>query len=149
MKIPNRPVQPLSFLTFWVFITEKLGDSHGSINPNTKTAQQLFSNFDDQQGILKDIITRSYADNKCRHIKDHIDINLVLDILGAKAFELKMKQSDDLLDIELLEEICWLICQHHAHFVKMPELRTVTANTSLATVRSLSTIKIRLANNKP
>ena len=154
MKILNPPIQSLSFLEFWVQITELLGDSHGSINPKTKTTQQLFSNFDDQLGLLKEVIVNSYAANKCRHVKDQIDINLVLDVLGVTAFELKLKHADDLLDIELLEEICWLICEHYLHFVETPkalelsETTDINAETITAKVLSLPKTKIRMANSK-
>lgn len=153
MKTHNPRMSGLSFLEFWSSITEKLGDSHGSIDPKTKTTQQLFSNFDDQLGLLKEVVIDSYRANKCHHVKDQIDVNLVLDILGIKAFELKLKQADDLLDIELLEEICWLICQHYMHLVKMPKAAGVSnnikaCNETTAQVLSLPKTKIRIANSK-
>lgn len=154
MKSNNLPSQTPSFLNFWILITEHLGDAHGVIDPKTKTTQALFSNFDDQLGLLKNIILESYALNKCHHIKSPINVNIVLDILGDKAFELHLKQADDLLDIELLEEICWLICQHFSHLIEIPtfnrnsgigdsELRDTSAD-----IISLPKAKIRIANSK-
>lgn len=154
MKPSYKTEHPVPFLTFWCLITKNLGDAHGSIDPNIKTSQQLFSTFDDQLGLLKDVVIDSYSKNKCHHIKSNIDVNIVLDTLGAKAFELTLKQADDLLDIELLEEICWLICQHYGHLILMPEFNDVEnehkASTTLskATIFSLQKTKTRLANNK-
>jgi hypothetical protein len=154
MKSSHLPLQTLSFLEFWVLITEHLGDSHGVIDPKTKTTQALFSNFDDQLGLLKSVVSDSYTLNKCHHIKSPINVNYVLDILGNKAFELQMKQADDLLDIELLEEICWLICQHYAHLIEFPEFnredesRASDPNATSAAIISLPKTKIRIANSK-
>lgn len=154
MKSSQQPTQTVSFLKFWHLITDNLGDSHGSIDPQTKTTQQLFSTFDDQLGLLKEIIIDSYSLNKCHHIKSHIDVNSVLDILGKKAFELHVKQADDLLDIELLEEICWLICQHYRQSISMPVFVKKEHDEQLAKTRdkakvfSLSKTKVRIANSK-
>ena len=150
MKTSSQLSQSVSFLKFWFFVTEQLGDSHGSIDPNLKTAQAFFSHFSDQQGLLKEIIIASYSLNKCRHLKDSIDVNLVLDLLGQKAFELKIMHADDLLDIELLEEIGWLISQHFAQFIDIPTLNNSTdkCDNTASPIISLPRAKIRRANRQ-
>jgi hypothetical protein len=154
MKSDHLPLQTVPFLDFWVSITEHLGDAHGVIDPKTKTTQALFSSFDDQLGLLKNVILESYALNKCHHIKSPLNVNTVLDILGSKAFELHLKQADDLLDIELLEEICWLICQHFSHLIEIPvfnrrrEMDESNLGNTSANIISLPKTKIRIANSK-
>lgn len=150
MKTPKSHSQSVSFLDFWCLITDNLGDAYSSIDPQTKTAQQLFSDFNDQLGLLKQVISDSYTLNKCHHLHSHIDINSVLDILGTKAFDLQVKQADDLLDMELLEEVCWLVCQHFGQLIVMPKIKN--SNQKLgpteAKVYSLIKTKTRIANNK-
>lgn len=140
-----------NFLDFWVFITDQLGDTYGLVNPKVKTKKELFNEFDDQHGLLKEVLLQCYRLNKCHHIKSPIDINLVLDVLGEKAFELQLKQADDLLDIELLEEICWLISQHYSTYISTPTFSKDESKDealSSSVVISLPKTKIKIANSK-
>ena len=76
-----------------------------------KYIHQFIDASSDHFPYLRDAITLSYKRSQCHHLGANIDLIAVLDILGETAFNLQGKQSDDLLDIELLEEIAWYISE--------------------------------------
>jgi len=137
----------INFIQFWGFIASELGDSQCRLNARANRLQELFSSSSDHRPFLKDVIEKSYRRSKCKHLKDHIDLNIVLDVLGETAYLLKGAQADDLLDIELLEEICWLACQRYPNHIDIPEAANSEEHDK-ATVVSLPNVKIRIANNQ-
>jgi len=144
----------LSFIVFWQFIASEIGSSRLKINEKADSIKSLIDDSSDPKEYLKNIILQSYKRNKCNHLRDTIDLNSILDILGETAFELQGQQADDLLDIELLEEIAWLLCERYQHVLNLPENELQNAGSSKeadskrngARVISLSKTKIIKSN---
>jgi hypothetical protein len=67
------------------------------------------------------LIQQSYKRCHCYHLKARFDVNVALDILGETSYTLQGNKEDDLMDIELLEEIAWLINQHYGQAIEMPD----------------------------
>ncbi len=141
--------EKIKFIEFWRFIADELGDSQCLLNPRANHLKNLFASESSHQNFLKDVISQSYARCRCRHLKDTLSVNIVLDILGETADSMRGEMADDLLDIELLEEICWLICQRYPMHIEIPKLTPLDQGTpEPATIISMPNIKIRIANNK-
>lgn len=111
----------LSFIVFWRFIASEIGSSRLKINEKADSIKNLIDDTSDPKEYLKNIIMQSYKRSKCNHLRDTVDLNSILDVLGETAFELQGQQADDLLDIELLEEIAWLLCERYQHALNLPE----------------------------
>jgi len=153
MKPPKSPnITPVSFLGFWQFIAKELGNSRLKVNVNANAIHDFLITNGEQKAYLRDAIKQSYKHNQCHHLGSPISITSVLDILGEAAYELHANRQDDLFDIELLEEIAWLISQRYAdHF----EIETLSGTAKPPTningdassnVVSLPKAKIRRAN---
>lgn len=147
--------ETIKFVEFWRFIAQELGDSQCRLNPKANRIKDLMASNSDHRSFLKDVIAQSYARCGCHHLKDSLDINVVLDVLGETAFSLQGENADDLLDIELLEEICWLTCQQYSRHIEMPQLppdfeesNKHKKRAQLAPVVSLPNVKIRIANTQ-
>ena len=113
---------------------------------------------------MRKLIHQSYKRCHCYHLNARFDVNIALDVLGETSFQLKGNKEDDLLDIELLEEIAWLISQRYGYRVNMPESLLVNASEASddhtsdvesepqakakTPIISLSKRKIRIANRK-
>ena len=87
-----------------------MGSSHLRINVNAKSIHDFIS---PDSSFLRDIVRNSYSRSRCYNLNSTLDLNVVLDILGEHAYTLKGDLSDDLLDIELLEEIAWHIGERY------------------------------------
>ncbi len=162
IKAQNRDF--LSFSEFWQTIANELGNSRIKINPQAESIKQFLRADSDHKEFLRRLIHQSYKRCHCYHLNARFDVNIALDVLGETSFNLKGNKEDDLLDIELLEEIAWLISQHYEHRVNMPE--SLLINTSEASdehssmtasengsigktpIISLSKRKIRIANRR-
>jgi hypothetical protein len=114
------------------------------------------------------LIQQSYKRCRCYHLNARFDVNVALDILGETSYTLQGNKEDDLMDIELLEEIAWLINQHYGQAIEMPDsmlayehsegrgeerdLCQLSSNklgsSKAGPVISLSKLKIRRANRK-
>jgi len=137
---------PLSFMDFWLLIAYQLGNSHIKLNPHAKTIADFINPSSDAKDHLKSAIKESYKRSRCKHLKDQISINIVLDILGETAYNLQHDKRDDLFDIELLEEIAWHISDRYKHHLQL-NVPTPQKNKKAKLV-SLPDYKIRLANTK-
>ena len=113
----------------------------------------------DHKDFLRVLIRQSYKRCRCYHLNARFDVNIALDILGETSYKLQGTRQDDLMDIELLEEIAWLINQHYSHAIEMPEsmLAQQASNvgelngpisSEVGAIFSMSKIKTRRANQK-
>jgi len=134
----------LSFIGFWQLVASELGSSRLKINDKTNSIQHLVDCNSDPKDYLKKAIQQSYKRSNCHHLRDTVDLNAVLDVLGETAYTLQNQHADDLLDIELLEEIAWLISERYPNHLAItpPVLREEP------TVISLSKTKIIKANSR-
>ncbi|MBX2849720.1 MAG: hypothetical protein KTR16_15460 [Acidiferrobacterales bacterium] len=123
-----------------------MGSSHLHINVNAKSIHEFVS--PDSQ-FLREIVRNSYSRSRCYNLNSILDINVVLDILGEQAYGLKGDVSDDLLDIELLEEIAWHIGERYRHCLNIPKPPIKRANKRYRNnVIDFPSRKIRQANAK-
>jgi hypothetical protein len=133
------------FADFWQLIASELGSSRLKINSTAQSISTFIDSSGDQKDYLRDVIKQSYKRSQCYHLRDAIDLEAVLDILGETAYALQGQHADDLMDIELLEEIAWLIGERFWVNVQPP--KTPVAPKA-ARVVNLSDSKIRRANAK-
>ncbi len=161
VKIKAQAHDFLSFSEFWQTIADELGNSRIKINTEATSIKQFLRADSDHKEFMRTLIHQSYKRCHCYHLNARFDVNVALDVLGETSFSLKGNKEDDLLDIELLEEIAWLISQRYEHKVKMPESLLIDINEDQASVASnknqarlrtaiisMSKRKIRLANQK-
>lgn len=142
-----------SFIDFWRIIARELGSSRLKINKNASSISKLLDRNSDHKEYLRQAIQQSYKGSRCNHLRDPINLECVLDILGEIAFQLQGARADDLMDIELLEEIAWLIGERFAPALPVEQIdqqrspnRPQSAGKSKAQVVSLDKAKIRRAN---
>ncbi len=102
------------FKAFWTFIASELGSSQLSLNDSATRLDELFLTSSSHTKFLKDLIKGSLK-NPGGNLDQSIDMHQLLDSLGATAYSLRAEENDDLFDIELLEEIAWLISTHYSH----------------------------------
>lgn len=140
----------LRFVDFWLSVAQELGSSRLDINHEAHSIKSIFAANSDHRDYLREVVRQSYLRSQCKKLSDAIDLHTVLDILGETAFELKGQQADDLMDIELLEEIAWVISQRYAHHIVIQaDPDTSHAPTKpAARLISLSKIKTRRANRR-
>lgn len=105
-----RPAAPVSFADFWVLVSIELSHARLHLNRDAKSLEQFISKRSDVRIYLHESVKESYKKSACQHLRSPISFEAVLDILGEKAFQLQRGNAGDLFDIELLEEIAWLIC---------------------------------------
>lgn len=142
----NKPNYPkVSFFEFWLFIARELGDSHLTVNPKAGDIHGLLAADSDTKDFLRKAIKKSYKQSKCNYLEAPVNIEVVLDVLGETAYALRDNQRDDLFDIELLEEIGWLISQRYGHYLELDEEPKKEADGH---VISFPNYKIRQANTR-
>ena len=132
----------ISFFEFWSSIAERLGNARLRINIDATSINDFFDASGDPKNYLIKLVKTSYKRSKCHHLRDLVNLNHVLDILGETASELKEKQQDDLYDIEFLEEIALLISEQYSYCFK-----TTKAKQTNGKIQSLVKYKIRLNNS--
>lgn len=146
---------PVSFISFWQFIAKELGNSRLKVNTAADSIHDFIVTGGEQKAYLRDAIKHSYKTNQCHHLGSNICLTSVLDILGEAAYQLQSNKQDDLFDIELLEEIAWLISQRfadhfetkkNAHAMNSAKLSNKTNRALSNNVTSLPKAKIRRAN---
>ena len=153
LQINNTKSKNLGFKDFWQNIAFELGNARLKINPHAESIRFFLEADSDHKDFLKRLIHLSYKRCQCYHLNASFDVNVVLDVLGETCFHLQGSKEDDLLDIELLEEVAWLITQHYYDHIKMPKsmlsTETVTENAlPSGSILSMSHAKIRKANLK-
>ena len=139
-------IPSVSFVEFWRFIAKSLGDSRLRIRKQAHSIESFFAPNSDHREFLRDVIITSYFESGCRGLDDDVDMNVVLDVMGEAAYELQGRNKDDLLDIELLEEIAYLIQQKYSYLIdiQIPSDRFASSSEVVSFVDS----KIRRANTQ-
>jgi len=151
------------FSEFWQTIASGLGNSRVKINRKAESIKNFLDPESDHKDFIRILIQQSYKRCCCYHLNARFDVNVALDMLGETSYTLQGNKEDDLMDIELLEEIAWLINQHYGQAIQMPdsmlsdnhsgakcqEKESCQLSSSKAgPVISLSKLKIRRANRK-
>jgi len=97
---------------------------------------------------LKQLVLNSLANNSGK-LTQAINLTDLLDDLGETAYRLRKSSTDDLFDIELLEEIAWHISERFLYLVNMPTTcADKDANLNTTSVVSLAKFKITRANRR-
>lgn len=99
-------------------VASELGQARLHLNANASSLNTLILERSDVRTYLHRAIKSSYRASHCQNLASPISLEAVLDILGETAFQLQRDRSGDLFDIELLEEIAWLICDRFAGHVR-------------------------------
>ena len=107
------------FLEFWLLVANELGTSRLHIDAEAKSIKSFVHRNSDAPQYLHEAIRKSYKLSACQHLSSPICLESVLDILGETAYALQGEQADDLLDIELLEEIVWIISNRYAEQISI------------------------------
>lgn len=134
---------PIEFIQFWSYIASQLGSSRLKINPKAHNIHNLFDADNDSKDFIKQAIIESYKRSQCNNLSNQISVDIVLDILGEIAYELRNNHLDDLFDMELLEEIAWHINDRYRQHL---DLATQQQDGPTGIVVSFPQYKIRIAN---
>lgn len=158
LQIKEIPSRTVGFSEFWHAIASELGSSRLKVNLGAESIKYFLDAESDHKDFLRKIIHQSYKRCRCYHLKARFDVNIALDVLGETSYKLQGTKEDDLLDIELLEEIAWLVSQHYGHLIKMPDSILMSDNRVTNTTKketnkeyqvvSLSKLKIQRANQR-
>lgn len=137
------------FIEFWLHVASELGTSRLHINKSAKSIKNVIHPNSDAPTYLHDAIKKSYKFSQCQHLTSPINLESVLDILGETAYVLQGEQADDLLDIELLEEIAWVIGSRYAEHIKtsLNANQPKDSDSSQCQIVSFPNYKIRKANS--
>ena len=141
------------FVEFWLHVASELGTSRLHINRRAKSIKDLIHRNSDAPTYLHDAIRKTYKASKCQSLNSPICLESVLDILGETAYILQGEQADDLLDIELLEEIVWVICNQYVNQISCllnsggEYHQTSKAEQPQCKIVSFPNYKIRKANS--
>ncbi|MFT6408549.1 MAG: hypothetical protein ACJAQ6_001969 [Arenicella sp.] len=154
----------VGFTEFWQTISSELGNSRFKINTKAESIKYFLAAESDHKDFFRVLIRQTYKRCHCYHLNARFDVNVALDVLGETSYTLQGTKEDDLMDIELLEEIAWLINQHYGYAIKMPKSMLAdhpnsasdnsTSNSNnvnrgkTGPVFSMSKLKIRRANQK-
>ena len=138
------------FDAFWRRVGEDLGNSRIRIFDSAKTIHEFVDKDSDCKSYLLELIKKSYKLSKCKHLGSPLALDLVLDLLGETAYQLQGDQTDDLFDIELLEEIAWHISSRYTAQISSIMKISVqgSSNTAQGQVVSFPNYKIRRSNSK-
>lgn len=118
MKTPDPSKAPsIAFNSFWRMISRELGDARLMLNPNAKQISAFIHGNSDIQSYLHDTIRKSFKLSRCQNLSSPICFTSVFDLLGEAAYTLQQRDNCDLFDIELLEEVAWLISDRYARQV--------------------------------
>jgi hypothetical protein len=113
----DKRTRDVSFIDFWQLVASELGDARLLLNKNAKNIESLINTNSDVRAYLHRAIKKSYKLSHCENLNSPISLEHVLDTLGETAYRLQQEKYGDLFDIELLEEIAWLICDRYANQV--------------------------------
>ena len=120
---------PLSFLDFWCLISSEVGNHRLEVRAEAKQIGELFPSNSVHPDHLKTIIVGSLP-HKHLDLDQPINLTRLLDALGEAAWALRQTASDDLFDIELLEEIAWHISTRFPHLIEMPAVKAREARAT-------------------
>ncbi len=138
----------LRFLDFWSVISDEIGDHRLEINSSARCADELFPKTSVHPEHLKNLVLGSLK-KQHDHLDQAIDLTNLLDELGRSAWELRQNGSDDLFDIELLEEIAWHIGTRYPYLIEMPRIDvrySAPTNTRLKTAPKTQILSISTFN---
>lgn len=142
-------VGAVSFVNFWRFIAKSLGDSRLRIRNEADSIETLLASNSDHREFLREVIITSYFESNCCSIDDLIDMNTTLDVMGEAAYQLQGRNKDDLMDIELLEEIAYLIQQQYFYLIDVAKpIDNDRRDGLFGAIVTFSNRKIRRANTK-
>ena len=139
----------VSFRRFWLCVAQELGSAWLRLDPKARRLQEFIASSYDPKEYLRDIITQSYKRSHCCGLDSDINLDALLDILGETAYGLRGQKRDDLFDIELLEEIGWLIGDRYRHMLPVQHGDVPDqprSENSSAPVVSFPDFRIRKAN---
>jgi len=163
LQIKEIDGKTLGFSDFWQTVACELGSSRLKINHKATSIKFFLDAESDHKDFLRSLIHLSYKRCHCYHLNARFDVNIALDILGETCFKLQGIKEDDLLDIELLEEIAWLINQNYGNRIRMPESmlpakrsaylepeeqQSTNRQKARSPIVSISHVKIRKANQQ-
>lgn len=140
-QLHRKPPKP-SFIEAWCFLSDNIGSSRLPINRKANDIHQFIIAQDDQLGFMKQVIRDCYQSCKCNHLQSPVNIETILDVLGETAYQLTQQDKDDLVIIELLEEIGWLLVEAYGQHLK----HTQQTQNTWAEIISLPDHKMRRAN---
>jgi hypothetical protein len=104
----------VGFRSFWLQVASELGEARLHLDGSAHNLDDFIMDDSDVRIYLHKAIRATYRDSHCQHLDSPISLECVLDTLGETAYKLQNEQVGDLFDIELLEEIAWLICDRYA-----------------------------------
>ena len=147
-------VNAVGFKAFWLSVSMELGQARLHLDEAAQCLDGFIQEHSDVRTYLHRAIKRTYRESRCQNLDSPISIECVLDTLGEAAYELQTENSGDLFDIELLEEIAWLICDRYADQVTELVARCkawqcpdkATSESTPAQIISFPDYKIRRAN---
>jgi len=109
-------VQCPSFGDFWGTVCDQIGDHRISINSSAESKQDLLDAESLHPEFVKELVYACFE--RSQKSKNHrVDFCALLDHMGSLAYCMRESYSDDLLDIELLEEIAWVINTHFPYCI--------------------------------
>ncbi len=120
LEIEDINGKTLGFSDFWQSIASGLGNSRLIVDTQAESIKYFLDAESDHATLLRGVIQQSYKRCHCYHLKARFDVNVALDVLGETSHNLHGTKEDDLIDIELLEEIAWLINQYYRPLIEMP-----------------------------
>lgn len=146
----NSEAYPIQFNLFWRRVANELGTSRLRINKLANSIHHFLDRDSDSKLYLRELIKKSYKLSRCQHLASPISLEVVLDLLGETAHQLRGEQRDDLFDIELLEEIAWHISERYSAELKslLPAAKQTKPTSTCAQIISFPNYKIRRANNR-
>lgn len=142
--------QNVAFADFWLMVAHEVGDARLHLDENARTLDEFIHERSDVREYLHCAIRDCYKSSACQNLRSPICLESVLDVLGTTAWKLQKEAHGDLFDIELLEEIAWLICDRYASQITELVARSAAwqpdADTRPAQIVSFPDYKIRRKN---
>lgn len=140
----------VAFADFWLMVAHEVGDARLHLDENARTLEEFIHERSDVRDYLHSAIRECYKNSACQNLRSPICLESVLDVLGNTAWKLQQEPHGDLFDIELLEEIAWLICDRYASQITELVARSAawqpSSNSRPAQVVSFPDYKIRRKN---
>ena len=149
-KTTRGSLRSVSFLDFWTIVATELGHARLHLDTQASDLNGFILERSDVRTYLHRAIKRTYRESHCQNLNSPIVFECVLDVLGETAFQIQQDKSGDLFDIELLEEIAWLICDRFSDQVTQLVARcqawTPAPQRNSAKILSFTDHKIRREN---
>ena len=116
----------IRFKDFWLTMSCLAGDTRLTMDAKADTLGEFIS--DQEEYFIRQLMTTVYSCSKCSSIYSHIDLRCVFDALGESGLHMRQTDSDDLLNVELLEEIAWLTTQYFPQQVQQQVIDSWTTD---------------------